>query len=164
MDYLLHQEQTSSSGNVHNGFVSEAGLEPIHPRVIVVEDNEDDAAITMRGLGKVYPTLLVDLIVDGASAITRLTDREAERPELVFLDLKLPKVNGLDVLAAIRSAGATKELPVVVFTSSDEPRDVSRARELGCIAYLTKPIDWDEYIRLVCQTAAGLIPGARCLP
>ena len=129
--------------------------------VIVVEDSDDDARITMRGLHKVQPQPSVELIVDGASAIEQLTRDTSVHPRLVFLDLKLPKVHGLEVLEAMRSTPECKDTPVVVLTSSDEPRDVNRARELGCSEYLTKPVDWSEYVDLVCTTAARFL-GTKC--
>lgn len=135
-------------------------LELVH--VVVVEDTDDDAQITIRGLRSLNPEPLVRVIDDGASALAELAERVKVLPKLVFLDLKLPKVHGLDVLAAIKASPVSREIPVVVLTSSSEPRDISRAHELGCAEFLTKPIEWTEYIRLVCETAAKYIPGCVC--
>jgi|GEM_PF-1381722 len=131
---------------------------PIQPDVVVVEDNEDDARITLMALRRLEPRPKVELIVDGAAAVEALVDKHALYPRLVLLDLKLPRVHGLDVLQAIRGDEKTRGMSVVMLTSSSEPSDVARANELGCQGYLTKPIDWQEYLTLVCEAAAKFLP------
>ncbi|HWD38877.1 MAG TPA: response regulator [Fimbriimonas sp.] len=128
--------------------------------LVVVEDSDDDANMTLRGLRKLTPQPEIELIADGATALHRLLEQPC--PSLVFLDLKLPKVHGFDILAGVRANKASADLQVVVFTSSDEPNDVRRANELGCCEYVKKPIEWDRYIRLVCRTAAKHLPGTYC--
>jgi CheY-like chemotaxis protein len=126
--------------------------------IVVVEDNDDDARLTTRALKQLSPRPLITLVEDGAKAIELLTGPEALKPDLILLDLKLPKVNGLEVLKEVKEDKIVGATPVIVLTSSDEPSDVSRARELGCVEYLCKPVDWREYLSLVSETVT------RCLP
>lgn len=114
--------------------------------ILVVEDNEDDLYFMRRTLKAVAPTLPTRFVTDGQAALQYLRgiDPFADRaqnpfPTLVFLDLKLPFVHGLDVLAAIRSDPALQALPVFVLTSSSEGKDRARAEQLGVQGYLVKP-------------------------
>lgn len=114
--------------------------------ILVVEDNEDDIYFMRRTLKAVAPKLPARFVMDGQAALQYLRGTEpfAEReqhpfPSLVFLDLKLPVVHGLDVLAAIRSDPALQPLPVFVLTSSSEEKDRMRAEQLGVQGYLVKP-------------------------
>lgn len=89
---------------------------------------------------------------DGAEALDYLFGEGAKRlPDLVLLDLKLPKVSGLEVLNKIRSSDLTKTLPIVVLTSSDEERDIVESYNLGANSYVRKPVDFDEFIDAVRQ-------------
>lgn len=90
---------------------------------------------------------------DGAQAIDALfgTDANGKLPDLVLLDLKLPKVSGLEVLQRIRNDERTKTLPIVVLTSSDEERDIVESYNLGANSYIRKPVDFDEFIDAVRQ-------------
>ena len=114
--------------------------------LLVVEDNEDDVFFMRRALKTVAPKLPVRFVTDGRAALQYLrgtdsfTDREQNPfPALVFLDLKIPFVHGLEVLAAIRGDAALKSLRVFVLTSSSEEKDRSRADQLGAQGYLVKP-------------------------
>jgi CheY-like chemotaxis protein len=116
------------------------------PVILVVEDNEDDLYFMRRTLKAVAPQLPVRVAMDGQAALEYLrgTDRFADRaenplPSVIFLDLKLPKLNGLDVLAAIRGDPMLQSLRVYILTSSSEDKDRSRAQELGVEGYLVKP-------------------------
>lgn len=115
-------------------------------RILVVEDNEDDAFFMRRALQSAAPAAAVQILTDGRAARDRLlgagayADRAAHPlPHLVFLDLKLPYLHGLEVLALVRAAPAVKGLPVVVLTSSDETRDRTQAQAFGIVDYLVKP-------------------------
>ena len=115
-------------------------------RVLVIEDNEDDVFFMRRVLRGVAPHVTAQYIADGQSALEFLrgagqyADRDAHPlPDLIFLDLKLPFVNGLDVLAVIRGDSSLKPLRVVILTSSSEERDQQQAWALGIEAYLVKP-------------------------
>ena len=126
--------------------------------ILLVEDNPDDVELTMRALKK--SNILNEVVVarDGVEALDYLfaTGIYAGRdstvmPEVVLLDLKLPKVDGLEVLRQIRTDGRTKLLPVVILTSSKEERDVVESYELGANSYIRKPVDFDQFVESVRQ-------------
>lgn len=128
--------------------------------ILLVEDNPDDRDLTIRALRKNRVTNEIIVSRDGSEALAWLFDRDrlsaggADLPVLVLLDLKLPKINGLEVLAAIRENVRTKDLPVVVLTSSDEERDMGESQRLGA-AYIRKSVDFTEFrdvIRRVVKT------------
>lgn len=124
--------------------------------VLVVEDNPDDEALTLRALrASGYP---VDIVVahDGAEALDYLfgTGAHANRkgtalPHWVLLDLKLPKVDGFDVLERLRGDSRARSLCVVVFTSSREEQDIARAYNLGCNSFVSKPVAYEQYVEKV---------------
>ena len=126
--------------------------------ILLVEDNPDDVELTLRALKK--SNILNEVVVarDGVEALDYLfaTGIYAGRdstvmPEVVLLDLKLPKVDGLEVLRQIRTDGRTKLLPVVILTSSKEERDVVESYELGANSYIRKPVDFDQFVESVRQ-------------
>jgi two-component system, response regulator len=123
----------------------------VSPHVLLVEDNADDEALAMRALARCSPTLKVDVARDGREALSRLglLDGEAAQPlpDLVLLDIKLPLVDGLDVLRRIRRCPSTEGLSVVVLTSSDEPSDIVSAQLLNASRFVRKPVDYHEYMR-----------------
>lgn len=94
---------------------------------------------------------VIQVARDGAQAIDILMAADAQLPDLVLLDLKLPKLSGLEVLTRLRSNAATKTLPVVVLTSSDEDRDIVESYNLGANSYIRKPVDFDEFVEVVHQ-------------
>ncbi len=122
--------------------------------ILVVEDSSDDARMTIRALTKLDTSPTIKLVRDGSEALEALVGQDACRPELIFLDLKLPKVHGFEVLRELRNNPNTREIPIVVLTSSDDPKDIAKAAELGATEYLCKPMDWTHYTRVVCQAAA----------
>jgi len=110
--------------------------------ILLVEDNENDEILTVRALEKSRVANEVVVVRDGAQALDYLFGADAGAlPELVLLDLKLPKVGGREVLARIRSEARTRTLPVVVLTSSDEERDRYETYELGVNSYIRKPVE-----------------------
>jgi two-component system response regulator len=126
--------------------------------ILLVEDNPNDEALTLRALKK--SNILNPVIVarDGAEALDYLfargeyQGRKSEgNPEVVLLDLKLPRVDGLEVLRQLRSDDRTKLLPVVVLTSSVEEQDVLRGYALGANSYVRKPVDFNQFVEAVKQ-------------
>ena len=118
--------------------------------ILLVEDNPDDVTLTLRALKSHHITNEVIVARDGVEALALLfgaADRPAmdELPPVVLLDLKLPKINGLEVLQRIRANERTRLLPVVILTSSDEERDVIDGYSLGANSYVRKPVDFVEF-------------------
>ncbi len=126
--------------------------------ILLVEDNPDDEVLTLRALEK--NKILNDVLVvrDGAEAIDYLfktgkySDQDkTELPEIILLDLKLPKVNGLEVLRRVRGDKRTKLLPVVILTSSKEEQDIVDSYNLGANSYIRKPVDFSQFSDAVKQ-------------
>jgi CheY-like chemotaxis protein len=116
--------------------------------VLIIEDNDDDSFFLTRQFAKTYFEVTVTVIRDGQEALDYLLDTEAV-PELIFLDLNLPGLTGIELLERIRQESAIREIPVVVMTGSIEPSDVERCSELGISAYLPKPIDLTTFLKIV---------------
>ncbi|MET0293331.1 MAG: response regulator [Steroidobacteraceae bacterium] len=118
--------------------------------ILLVEDSESDAELTLRALRKARLANNVVWVKDGQEALDFLysegtyADRGQTRPKLVFLDLKLPRLNGIDVLRRIKGDEAKKTIPVVMLTSSNEERDIVESYALGVNSYLTKPVEFDK--------------------
>ena len=128
------------------------------PVILLVEDNASDEELTLRALSKSNIANKVVVARDGAEALDYLfatgnyADRDArEIPQVVLLDLNLPKLNGLDVLRAIRANETTKLLPVVILTSSDEEKDRLRTYSSGANSYIVKPVDFNQFAESVRQ-------------
>ena len=128
-----------------------AGVEGVE--ILLVEDSEDDAELTMRAITSNKIANRIELIRDGAEAV-RYLESDRPLPRLVLLDLKLPKMNGLDVLRVIRSNPRTRVLPVVILTSSREEPDIAAAYQLGVNSYIVKPVEFEAFVKAV--TDAGL--------
>jgi two-component system response regulator len=118
--------------------------------VLLVEDDPDDVTLALRALSKNNLANRVHVARDGAEALTCL--REMVRPRVVLLDLKLPKVGGLEVLTHIRQDPRLRTLPVVVMTSSKEEPDIERAYALGVNSYIVKPVDFEQFVQAVGAT------------
>lgn len=126
--------------------------------ILLVEDNPDDEALTIRALTKNKIVNSVVVARDGAEAVDFLfgTGAHAGRdvsdlPQVVLLDLKLPKLDGFEVLRRIRADKRTKVLPVVILTSSKEERDVAQGYRDGCNSYVRKPVNFDEFLEAARQ-------------
>jgi len=126
--------------------------------ILLVEDNPDDEALTLRALKR--NNILNEVVVarDGAEALDYLfaqgvhSERDAGKlPEVVLLDLKLPKIDGLEVLRRIRSEPLTRRLAVVILTSSNEERDIVAGYDLGANSYIRKPVDFNQFMEAVRQ-------------
>ncbi len=123
----------------------------INPSIVLVEDNQDDERLTLRALSKALPHVPISVARDGQEALDRLLDEHQSLPSLVLLDLKLPKLTGIEVLTRLRTDARTKHLTIVVLTSSDEPADVKACYEGYANSYLRKPVAFDEFMTLVQQ-------------
>jgi len=121
--------------------------------ILLVEDNPDDEALTLRAFRKNNIRNEVVVARDGVEALDYLfgtgahAGRDvAELPQVVLLDLKLPKIDGLEVLRRIRADSRTRTLPVVILTSSKEERDLVDGYREGCNSYVRKPVDFEEFV------------------
>lgn len=123
--------------------------------ILLVEDNPDDEALTLRALKKNNITNEVVVARDGAEALDHLfgTGKNGQpiRPQVILLDLKLPKIDGLEVLRRIRGDQRTKLLPVVILTSSNEERDRLQGYDIGANSYVRKPVDFVQFTEAVRQ-------------
>ena len=126
--------------------------------ILLVEDNDDDVELTLRALRRNRVANRVDVVRDGAEALEYLfatgsyAGRDArETPNLVLLDLKLPKVGGLEVLERLRDDPRTRRLPVVILTSSNVESDLARSYDLGANSYIRKPVDFTQFMEAVNQ-------------
>jgi DNA-binding response OmpR family regulator len=113
--------------------------------ILLVEDDPDHELLTIRALKKSNIANDVRVARDGEEALNLLFGENAIKPQVVLLDLKLPKIDGLEVLRRIRQNDATSMLPVVVLTSSDEERDIVRSYQLGVNSYIRKPVNFTDF-------------------
>ncbi|MGA3042942.1 MAG: response regulator [Bryobacteraceae bacterium] len=124
-------------------------------RILLVEDDPSDTELTMTALEEYHLSNEVVVATDGAEALDYLfgrgkfQGRNSENPAVLLLDLKLPKVDGLEVLQQIRSDEKLKMIPVVVLTSSREERDKLASYQLGVNAYVVKPVDFHEFVNAI---------------
>lgn len=116
-------------------------------RVLLVENDENDELLALRAFRASGVPCEIDVARDGEEAIESLRRAGERLPALVMLDLNLPRIDGHEVLKAIRADSRTHHLPVVVFSSSREAQDVLRAYRHGASSYICKPVDYDEFLR-----------------
>jgi two-component system, response regulator len=126
--------------------------------ILLAEDNAEDAEMTMRALRRNNLANQVRWVKDGAEALDYLfgggqyAGRDAARPpKLVLLDIKMPKIDGIEVLRRLKENPATRTIPVVVMTSSNEERDVMESYRLGVNSYIVKPVQFDAFIETVAK-------------
>ncbi len=124
--------------------------------ILLVEDNPYDAELTLRALKKKGLANKVLAFPDGVEALDFLfatgeyAGRNLEaRPKVIFLDLKLPKINGLEVLQKIKDDARTRTIPVVILTSSQEESDIVKSYNLGVNSYMVKPVDFEKFFQVV---------------
>ena len=124
--------------------------------ILLVEDNPNDVELTLRALKKRNLANRVHVVKDGSEALEFIfaTGAYAERsiknkPKVILLDLKLPKVSGIEVLRTIKSDDRTKDIPVVVLTSSEEQKDIVESYQLGVNSYITKPVDFAKFTEAI---------------
>jgi two-component system response regulator len=124
--------------------------------ILIVEDNHEDAELAIRALKKNHLANNLIHVIDGAEALDFLfaqgvySGRDINHvPKLILLDLKMPKVNGLEVLQRIKSNLLTKTIPVVILTSSAEDPDVKKSYELGANSYIVKPVEFNNFAKTI---------------
>ena len=120
--------------------------------ILLVEDNPNDAELTMRALKKTNLGVRLSVARDGAEALDYLLG-SGPKPKVIFLDLKLPKIDGVEVLRRARADERTRSIPVVVLTSSQEERDISECYKLGVNSYVVKPVEFDKFYEAVADLA-----------
>jgi len=116
--------------------------------ILLVEDNPNDAELTIRALKKTNLGARLAIARDGAEALEYLFSNRP-KPKVIFLDLKLPKIDGIEVLRRTREDAGTRSIPVVVLTSSQEERDVAECYKLGVNSYVVKPVEFDTFYKAV---------------
>jgi two-component system response regulator len=126
--------------------------------ILLVEDNPDDVALTLRAFERSRVANRIVVVTDGQQALDYLfaAGEHAGRdtgatPQAVLLDLKLPRIDGLEVLRRIRADGRTRRLPVIVLTSSNEEQDIMRSYDLGANSYVRKPVDFTQFVEAAGQ-------------
>lgn len=125
--------------------------------ILLVEDNANDAEMTMRALRRNNLANKVHWVKDGEQALDYVfgrgayAGRDAALPRLVMLDLKMPKVDGIEVLRALKTSPLTRAIPVVVMTSSNEEKDVVASYDLGVNSYIVKPVQFEAFLETVAK-------------
>jgi DNA-binding response OmpR family regulator len=133
-------------------------------QILLVEDDPDHELLTIRALKKSNIANVVRIARDGEEAIKMLSEEGVPLPQVVLLDLKLPKVDGLEVLRQIRKTERTRLLPVVVLTSSDEERDMISSYELGVNSYIRKPVNFSDFAEATRQLGLYWLVLNECPP
>jgi len=117
--------------------------------ILLIEDNPDDAGLTIRALKKYNLANNLLHLQDGEEALSFIFGQKLTgMPKVILLDLKMPKVDGIEVLRKIKSDEEKKVIPVVVLTSSKEEKDIVESYKLGVNAYIVKPVDFDKFVKL----------------
>jgi CheY-like chemotaxis protein len=125
--------------------------------LLIVEDNPDDLELTLRALRKSKVKISIQTVKDGAEALDYLLGRgpyarhTPQLPKVIVLDLKLPKVDGMEVLRQIKTSERTRAIPVVMLTSSQQDRDVIESYRLGVNSYVVKPVDFSQFAESIAQ-------------
>jgi CheY-like chemotaxis protein len=120
-------------------------------QVLMIEDNQDDIDLMLHSFKRHKFTNKIEVVMDGEEALQYVTQHQGEEdvPGLILLDLKLPKVSGIEVLRQIKANGAYGRIPVVVLTSSEEERDVEECYRLGANSYIVKPVNFKKFVETV---------------
>jgi two-component system, response regulator len=130
--------------------------EPHAVEILLVEDNPDDLALTLRALERAHLSNQIHVARDGEEALefifcegSHAGRRIEETPKVILLDLKLPKVDGLEVLQRLKADPRTRSIPTVILTSSKEQSDVIRSYQLGVNSYIVKPVNFERFVAAV---------------
>jgi len=132
--------------------------------LLLVEDDPDHELLTTRALKRARIANDIRVARDGEEALNLLLGPNPLRPQVVLLDLKLPKIDGIEVLRRIREADSTRMLPVVILTSSDEERDIVRSYQLGVNSYIRKPVDFNDFAEATRQLGMYWLVLNECPP
>jgi DNA-binding response OmpR family regulator len=132
--------------------------------ILLVEDDPDHEALTIRALKKSNMANDIRVARDGEEAVNLLCGPDPIKPQVILLDLKLPKLDGLEVLKRVRECDETRTLPVVVLTSSDEERDVVRSYQLGVNSYIRKPVNFNDFAEATRQLGMYWLVLNECPP
>ena len=132
--------------------------------ILLVEDDPDHEALTIRALKKSNIVNDVAIARDGEEAVNMLLGPNPIKPQVILLDLKLPKLDGLEVLRRLRENDATRTIPVVILTSSDEERDVVRSYSLGVNSYIRKPVNFTDFAEATRQLGMYWLVLNECPP
>ncbi|MEZ4826550.1 MAG: response regulator [Bacteroidia bacterium] len=134
-------------------------MEPKTVDILLVEDNASDAELIQISLEEQQLFPILSIVRDGEKALDyvfgrkEFSDRQGEEnPKLILLDLKLPKINGIEVLHSIKSSPETRSIPVVILTSSAHSKDIEECYRLGANSYIVKPIGFDEFSKIITHT------------
>ncbi len=137
----------------HGGIMKAEGVD-----ILLVEDNPNDVRLTLKALSRNNLNVNLQRVADGEEAIDFIFCRNdyAERnrnemPRLILLDLKLPRLNGLEVLKILKEDERTKAIPVVILTSSNQESDIAESYELGVNSYIVKPVDFDQFNKCIAE-------------
>lgn len=126
-------------------------MEQTAVEILLVEDNPQDSELTIRALKKNNLANNLLHLEDGQEALDFLFNKENSMPRLILLDIKMPKVDGIEVLRMLKADERLKVIPVVALTSSKEERDIIESYKLGVNAYIVKPVDFDQFVKAVTQ-------------
>lgn len=126
--------------------------------ILLIEDSHEDADLAIRVLKQDNPATRIKVFHDGAETINYLFDEHDDAkkhllPKVIFLDIKLPRITGPEILRKLKSHEDTRNIPVVVMTSSNQPRDIIECYHLGANSYLVKPIDYRSYHTMIINTS-----------
>lgn len=130
-------------------------MTPVPLRILLAEDDDGHASLIQRNLSRAGITNEVVRVRDGQEALDYLrragphAGRPRDRPLLLLLDIKMPRVDGIEVLRQVRGEPEHANIPVIMLTTTDDPREVQRCYELGCSVYVTKPIAYDEFVEAI---------------
>jgi len=123
--------------------------------IVLVEDDDGHATLVERNLGRIGVSNSILRLKDGQEALDFLngqsesSPRNMNQPILLLLDIKMPRVDGLEVLRQLKSQQETALIPVIVLTTTDDPREIQRSYELGCSVYITKPVDYLAFVEAI---------------
>jgi CheY-like chemotaxis protein len=133
------------------------------PTIYLIDDDMDDVELFREALEEVDPSVSLQYANDGYEAVRDLTEQKQVLPDLIFLDISMPVFNGLQCLASFKKDDKLKDLPVIMYTTSSQEREIRTARELGASGFVTKPNDFKHLKRMlamILDTPMELLPAA----